>query len=257
MGHCAGRSDICRESRLPKKNTCRRSSNPLCFGTTCIWASSQKPPHRPSKCWGCSIATPHGQILQLLSAVKCSAFIDPIVKGSTHPYIPFTCRQFPYSKRILSQNKLSPSFANTFVPLHYIICTQPFHWHIVGSHWFHGSASLCNETFHPLKVVQAFCLEPGKPGFWQLRQSNFTMAMVMPSLWISWLSEDWSLLNWSSVGHRQNSTGQGPEQLNITLTREYDYPIFRGPFQPNCCVTLSDVPTSMVERFLSVTARCN
>lgn len=125
----------------------------------------------------------------------------------------------PYSKRILSQNKLSPSFANTFVPLRCIICTQPFHWHIVGSHWFHGSASLCNETFHPLKVVQTFCLEPGKlSDFWQLRQSNFTVVLVMPSLWIFWLSEDWSLLNWSSVGHRQNSTGQGPEQLNITLT---------------------------------------
>lgn len=156
----------------------------------------------------------------------------------------------PYSKRIPSQNKLSPSFANTFVPLRRIICTQPFHWHIVGSRWFHSSASLCNETFHPSKgsagILPGACKTLG--GFWQLRQSNFTMAQVMPSLWISWLSEDWSLLNWSSVGRRQNSTGQGPEQLNITLTLAL---LWTG----NVTTWFSEVPSSLTVLWLCRTSQ--
>lgn len=193
------------------------------------------------------------------NSVYYSIFIDPIIKHSAHPYIPSTCRQFPLARGFSAKiNSLSPSHANT--------CPSSlYHTHPAtppsSSHTGFTALPACpNEAFHPLKGAQAWDVENS---WWLLAASAkkpydvsgdaFSLYFLFFSKFgLCWTEIQEMELNWTRPWAAWYYC-----DISLTLKRGGDYLISRGPFQPNCSVTLLDISNPALKRSLSVTARCN
>lgn len=192
-------------------------------------------------------------------SVYYSTFIDPIIKHSAHPYIPSTCRQFPLARGFSAKiNSLSPSHANT--------CPSSLYhtYHSTGissAHTGFSALPACpNEAFHPLKGSQAWDVENS---WWLLAASARQLYDGNGDVFSSYFLFFWSVVPaelkfWDmELGWTRPWAAQYYCDISLALKRGGDYLISRGPFQPNCSVTLLGISNPALKRSLSVTARCN
>lgn len=189
------------------------------------------------------------------NSVYYSTFNDPIIKHSAHPYIPYTCRQFPLARGFSAKiNSLSPSHANA--------CPSSlYHTHpatpLSSSHTGFTPLPACpNEAFHPLKGAQAWDVENS---WWLLAASAKQLYDGSGDVFSLYFLFFQSLVSAELKFRKWNSTGQGPEQLDITVRLALlwkDKVITWFPEVPSS-LTILWLCWASLKRSLSVTARCN
>lgn len=179
-----------------------------------------------------------------------------LLTPSSNPQPILTCHLLadsPYSGRILCQNKFLVTFSCYQLYLYHVSYTP---WHIVGSH----CALMKPHTLQWDLSHSAWSLGST---WWRwaasATQHYDSSGNVFPS-WFFWGfgNSVYAELRFRDINRAQLGrilTAQYCFNIGLTLSKELDYLISRGHFQPNCSVTVLDISNSVTKRSLSVTAR--